>query len=332
MSNNRNEGKANGNKVGAVMVVGGGICGMQSALDLANSGFKVYLVEETSSIGGRMAQLDKTFPTNDCSMCMISPKLIEVDKHRNIELITNAHVQTVVGEEGNLKVKLLKKPRYIDTDKCTGCGLCAESELTELMETEEGVWVDRIKIDEARCIQCGECALTCLEENQESQALTNITLERRRLMDLSPTELEKKPEETLWQQITLMDETSRNEFWQRELSKCIKCYGCRDSCPLCICSECELENPEWVTLGKIPPEFPVFHLIRAYHIANSCVNCGECEATCPSAIPLRTIQQLIQRQPPEKIFELLPGLDEVKREKLIKQVKEHPIPGREVKR
>ena len=75
-------------KIGAVMVVGGGISGMQSALDLANSGFKVYLVEENTSIGGRMSQLDKTFPTNDCSMCMISPKLIEVDKHLNIEIIT----------------------------------------------------------------------------------------------------------------------------------------------------------------------------------------------------------------------------------------------------
>ena len=114
------------NKVGAVMVVGGGICGMQSALDLANSGFKVYLVEETSSIGGRMSQLDKTFPTNDCSMCMISPKLIEVDKHLNIELITNARVQGVEGEEGDFKVKVLKKPRFIDLAKCSSCGDCVE--------------------------------------------------------------------------------------------------------------------------------------------------------------------------------------------------------------
>src|SRR4030066_1173674 len=92
-------------KVGAVMVVGGGITGMQSALDLANSGFKVYLVEEATSIGGRMSQLDKTFPTNDCSMCMISPKLIEVGKHLNIELITNAQVKSIEGEAGNFKVK-----------------------------------------------------------------------------------------------------------------------------------------------------------------------------------------------------------------------------------
>src|SRR5512137_745518 len=111
-------------KVGAVMVLGGGITGMQSALDLANSGFKVYLIEKTSSIGGRMSQLDKTFPTNDCSMCMISPKLIEVAKHRNIELITNAEIESLEGEQGHFRVSVLKKPRYIDLEKCSGCGDC----------------------------------------------------------------------------------------------------------------------------------------------------------------------------------------------------------------
>ena len=114
-------------KIGAVMVVGGGIGGIQSALDLANSGFKVYLVEEDSAIGGRMAQLDKTFPTNDCSMCMISPKLIEVDKHPNIKLLTTSQVEAVEGEEGNFKVKVRKKPRYINEDKCSGCGDCVEA-------------------------------------------------------------------------------------------------------------------------------------------------------------------------------------------------------------
>jgi heterodisulfide reductase subunit A len=106
------------------MVVGGGICGMQSALDLANSGFKVYLVEESPSIGGRMAQLDKTFPTNDCSMCMISPKLIEVAKHRNIEIITNADIVKAEGDPGNFKVSVRKRARYVDESLCTGCGSC----------------------------------------------------------------------------------------------------------------------------------------------------------------------------------------------------------------
>lgn len=111
-------------KVGAVLVVGGGIGGMQASLDLANAGFKVYLVEETSAIGGRMAQLDKTFPTNDCSMCIISPKLVEVGRHLNIEIITNAEIEKVEGEAGHFKVEVLKRPRYVDLSKCTACGEC----------------------------------------------------------------------------------------------------------------------------------------------------------------------------------------------------------------
>ncbi|MFC1901617.1 FAD-dependent oxidoreductase [Chloroflexota bacterium] len=140
MDNNGNKKRTDQPKTGAVMVVGGGISGMQSALDLANSGFKVYLVEEDSSIGGRMSQLDKTFPTNDCSMCMISPKLIEVEKHNNIELITNARVDTVEGKEGNFQVKVLKKPRYIDEEKCSGCGDCVEAcPVALLNEFEQGL-------------------------------------------------------------------------------------------------------------------------------------------------------------------------------------------------
>jgi len=120
-------GNGDGNKkVGAVMVVGGGVGGMQAALDLANSGFKVYLVEEGSAIGGRMAQLDKTFPTNDCSMCTISPKLVETGRHLNIALLTDSEVTKVEGEAGNFRVTLKRKPRYIDVSKCTGCSDCAQ--------------------------------------------------------------------------------------------------------------------------------------------------------------------------------------------------------------
>ena len=109
---------------GAVMVVGGGISGMQSALDLANSGFKVYLVESSPAIGGKMAQLDKTFPTNDCSMCIVSPKLVEVGRHRNIELLTHSEVAALEGEAGNFSARITQQARYVDVDKCTGCGLC----------------------------------------------------------------------------------------------------------------------------------------------------------------------------------------------------------------
>ncbi len=110
--------------IGAVMVVGGGIAGMQAALDLADQGFKVYLVEQKSAIGGHMAQLDKTFPTNDCAMCSISPKLVDVGRHINIELLTNTEVLEVAGEAGNFSVTLQKHARYIDVNKCVGCGDC----------------------------------------------------------------------------------------------------------------------------------------------------------------------------------------------------------------
>lgn len=113
-------------KVGAVLIVGGGIAGMQAALDLADSGYYVYLVEKSSSIGGRMAQLDKTFPTNDCSMCIFSPKLVECGRHLNIEILTLSEVKEVTGEEENFQVKVIQNPRYIDVGKCIACGTCAE--------------------------------------------------------------------------------------------------------------------------------------------------------------------------------------------------------------
>jgi len=113
-------------KVGAVMVVGGGIGGVQASLDLAESGFKVYLVEKSLSIGGVMAQLDKTFPTNDCAMCILSPKLVDCGRHRNVEMLTNSEVENIEGEVGNFKVRVKKHSRFVDLAKCTGCGDCAE--------------------------------------------------------------------------------------------------------------------------------------------------------------------------------------------------------------
>ena len=110
----------------SVLVIGGGIAGIQASLDLANRGTKVYLVEKTPSIGGRMAQLDKTFPTLDCSICILAPKMIECFRHPNINLLTYSEVREVKGEAGDFTVKLLKKPRYVDTTKCTGCGTCME--------------------------------------------------------------------------------------------------------------------------------------------------------------------------------------------------------------
>jgi heterodisulfide reductase subunit A-like polyferredoxin len=129
-------------KIGAIGVIGGGIAGMQAALDAANAGFKVYLVEKDISIGGVMAQLDKTFPTNDCSTCLISPKLIEVARHPDIEIITTSEVAGVEGEAGRFTVTLRQEPRYIDMTKCNACGACAEACPVEIPSTfDEGLGV-----------------------------------------------------------------------------------------------------------------------------------------------------------------------------------------------
>ena len=114
-----------GNK--SVLVIGGGVAGIQAALDLAEQDFKVYLVEKNSSIGGRMAQLDKTFPTNDCSICILAPKMLECFGHENITVLSYSEVGEVSGEKGDFTVKVRKKPRYVDEEKCTGCSACEDA-------------------------------------------------------------------------------------------------------------------------------------------------------------------------------------------------------------
>ena len=111
-------------KKGSALIVGGGIGGMQAALDLADSGFKVHMVQKDPSIGGTMVMLDKTFPTGDCSMCMISPKMVEVGRHLNITIHLLAEVTAVEGGPGDFRVKIKIAPRYVDPGKCTGCGDC----------------------------------------------------------------------------------------------------------------------------------------------------------------------------------------------------------------
>ena len=114
-----------GKPTGSVLVAGAGISGMQSALDLAEAGLKVYLVEEKPAIGGIMSRLDKTFPTNDCAMCIVSPKLVDVGRHLNIDIITGARLEQVAGKPGHFSVRVRQKARYVNLDKCTGCGECA---------------------------------------------------------------------------------------------------------------------------------------------------------------------------------------------------------------
>ncbi|MEM2319985.1 MAG: CoB--CoM heterodisulfide reductase iron-sulfur subunit A family protein [Candidatus Bathyarchaeia archaeon] len=162
-------------KVGAVLVVGGGVAGIQASLDLADSGFKVYLVDDSPSIGGVMAQLDKTFPTNDCSMCILAPKLVTAGRHPNITLITNSEVLGLSGEAGNFEVKIRKRSRYINEDKCNGCGLCAQKCPVEAIDTynkgltdRSAIYVEfpqavplRYKIDREKCIGCRTCQEIC---------------------------------------------------------------------------------------------------------------------------------------------------------------------------
>jgi heterodisulfide reductase subunit A-like polyferredoxin len=126
--------------VGAALVVGGGIGGMQAALDLANGGIKVYLAERGPAIGGVMAQLDKTFPTNDCAMCTMAPRLVEIGRHKDIDILTLTEVERVEGLPGNFTVSIKQHPRFIDAAKCTGCGACtADCPVTQPSEFDQGL-------------------------------------------------------------------------------------------------------------------------------------------------------------------------------------------------
>jgi heterodisulfide reductase subunit A len=108
----------------STMIVGGGIAGIQAALEIANAGYHVYLVEKEPTIGGRMGQFDKTFPTLDCAACILTPKMVSVGHRKDITLLTYSEVESVSGYIGNFKIRVRKKARYVDTEKCTGCGQC----------------------------------------------------------------------------------------------------------------------------------------------------------------------------------------------------------------
>ena len=114
-------------KIGAVLVQGGGIAGVQASLDLANSGFKVYLLERDAAIGGMMARLDKTFPTGDCATCIVSPKLVECARNLNVEILTLSELTSLQGKPGHFEATVKRFPRYVDEDKCTGCSECTQA-------------------------------------------------------------------------------------------------------------------------------------------------------------------------------------------------------------
>ncbi len=267
---------------GAVLVVGGGISGMQSALDLANSGLKVYLVESSPAIGGKMAQLDKTFPTNDCSMCIVSPKLVEVGRHRNIELLTHSDLKHLDGEAGNFTATIIQNARYVDVSKCTGCGLCELvcpvthiSNFPKLID-EEGkkiklrskqknnlLTTDPVKptslhswtftVDEDKCSKCGSCHRACLHN-----AVT-------------------------WK---------KKEIASIDQDKCTGCGACFVACP---------EKYEAITVTNAPEldksvgaaihaRSELLSKSLAERENNDCVRCGLCTITCTKVMRIGALK------------------------------------------
>lgn len=167
----------------SVLVIGGGVAGIQASLDLADKGMIVHLVEKSPSIGGRMAQLDKTFPTNDCSICILAPKMADCFSHPNTNVITYAEVVGVEGKAGGFKVKILRKARFVDEAKCTGCGECLEkcpskvpSEFEMGLANRKAIYVPFMQavprvmtIDKDNCLmltkgKCGNCKKACKRE------------------------------------------------------------------------------------------------------------------------------------------------------------------------
>ena len=158
-----------------VLVVGGGIGGIQAAHDLAEMGIPVYLIEKSSSIGGRMAQLDKTFPTNDCSACILAPKVTDTYNHPLVYTMTLSDLVELRGEAPNMTAVIRRRPRFIDEAKCTGCGACTEvcpvirrnefdmdlSERKAIFKPFAQAVPNKVAIDNDACVKCGKCCAGC---------------------------------------------------------------------------------------------------------------------------------------------------------------------------
>ncbi len=176
-----------------VVVIGGGVAGIQAAMDLANHNVHVYIVEREPSIGGHMAMLDKTFPTNDCSMCILSPKMAEVARHKNITILTLSEVEKIEGSVGNFTVTVTKYPRYINETECTGCGECeAICPIEVYNKFDAGLGVRKaiykphaqavpnlVVKDNLHCINCGLCFEVCGKNavfTTEQDAVQTLTI------------------------------------------------------------------------------------------------------------------------------------------------------------
>jgi len=196
-----------------VLIIGAGISGMQSALDIADKGYKVVIIDKTSTIGGSMVKLDKTFPTNDCSICTAAPKMVELARHPNIELITYAELNSLKGKIGDFKANVWKKSKYVDPDKCTGCNDCAEvcpvdviNPFDEKISTRKAIYIEFPQavpivytIDIGNCVGCGYCDRVCepeaisfLEKSEEIEVNVGSVILATGFEVFEPTELRKE--------------------------------------------------------------------------------------------------------------------------------------------
>jgi heterodisulfide reductase subunit A len=196
-----------------VLVVGAGISGMQAALDTADKGYKVVIIDKTSTIGGAMVKLDKTFPTNDCSICTAAPKMVELSRHPNIELITYANINKLDGKPGKFTAQIWRKSKYVDPDKCTGCDDCAEvcpvevvNPFDEKLSTRKAIYIEFPQavpivytIDYDTCIGCGSCDRVCepeaisfLEKSEEIEVNVGSVILATGFEVFEPTEIRKE--------------------------------------------------------------------------------------------------------------------------------------------
>jgi heterodisulfide reductase subunit A len=196
-----------------VLIIGAGISGMQSALDVADKGYKVVIIDKTSTIGGAMVKLDKTFPTNDCSICTAAPKMVELSRHPNIELITYAGVNALKGKPGDFKANIWRKSKYVDPDKCTGCDDCAEicpievvNPFDEKLSTRKAIYIEFPQavpiiytIDYENCIGCGSCDRVCepeaisfLEKSEEIEVKVGSVIVATGFEVFEPTEMRRE--------------------------------------------------------------------------------------------------------------------------------------------
>ncbi len=196
-----------------VLIVGAGISGMQAALDTADKGYKVVIIDKTSTIGGSMVKLDKTFPTNDCSICTAAPKMVELSRHPNIELITYADINSLDGKPGDFKANIWRKSKYVDPDKCTGCDDCAEvcpvdvvSSFDEKISTRKAIYIEFPQavpiiytIDYENCVGCGYCDRVCepeaisfLEKSEEIEVNVGSVIVATGFEVFEPTEMRRE--------------------------------------------------------------------------------------------------------------------------------------------